>query len=120
MLDHSSSRLHDRAQFNVFSLAGTPHSSKLIPSHSQVFGDRSLAEHEVVGELAAQLAAAGETGALPSTPDPGLWFNFQAMQYLLYAKHHMLFPTLNHWVPEVSVCTDQCRQPPHLRAPCGT
>ena len=30
---------------------------------SQVFGDRSLAEHEVVGELAAQLAASGDSGA---------------------------------------------------------
>ena len=37
---------HDHAQINM-----------------QVFGDRSLAEHEVVGELAAQLAASGDTGA---------------------------------------------------------
>jgi len=34
---------------------------KSILTNAQVFGDRSLAEHEVVGELAAQLAAAGET-----------------------------------------------------------
>ena len=37
------------------------------PAQFQVFGDRSLAEHEVVGVLAAQLQAASGSGAADSS-----------------------------------------------------